>query len=114
MEHIPACPQCGMEHTYPDESNYICPDCAYEWPINAEDGTDATAEQTREVRDSNGNLLKDGDDVLIIKDLKVKGSSTLKKGTKARGIRIIEGDHDIACRIDGIALELKSEFLRKA
>ena len=100
-----------MEHTYPDDENYVCPDCAHEWPMQAAE----TTEEVREVRDSNGNVLKDGDDVLLIKDLKVKGSSTnLKKGTKARGIRIIDGDHDIACRIDGTPYELKSEFLRKA
>ena len=111
MENIPACPKCAMEHTYPDGNNYICPDCAYEWPIHAAE----IVEETPEVRDSNGNLLQDGDDVLLIKDLKVKGSSTnLKKGTKARGIRLIPGDHDVSCRIDGTAYELKSEFLRKA
>lgn len=111
MENIPACPQCAMEHTYPDGDNYVCPDCAHEWPMHTTEST----EETREVRDSNGNPLKDGDDVLLIKDLKVKGSSTnLKKGTKARGIRIIDGDHDVACRINGTSYELKSEFLKKA
>ncbi len=100
-----------MDHTYPDQELYICPDCAHEWPIKAA----AIAEEELSVRDSNGNVLKDGDDVLLIKDLKVKGSSTnLKKGTKVRGIRIIRGDHDIACRINGTPYELKSEFLRKA
>ena len=111
MQNIPASPQCAMEHTYPDGDLYICPDCAHEWPMVA----DTPEEEHREVRDSNGNLLQDGDDVLLIKDLKVKGSSTnLKKGTKARGIRIIDGDHDVACRINGISYELKSEFLKKA
>lgn len=111
MQHIPACPQCSMEHTYPDGDFYICPDCAHEWPIQAEDST----EEVRQVRDSNGNPLQDGDDVLLIKDLKVKGSSTnLKKGTKVRGIRLIDGDHDISGRINGTSYELKSEFLRKA
>lgn len=100
-----------MEHTYPDGENYVCPDCAHEWPMQATEASD----DTREVRDSNGNVLQDGDDVLLIKDLKVKGSSTnLKKGTKVRGIRIIDGDHDIACRINGISYELKSEFMKKA
>lgn len=112
MEHLPACPQCTMEHTYPDGDNYICPDCAHEWPIQA---TESSTDTDREVRDSNGNVLKDGDDALLIKDLKVKGSSTnLKKGTKVRSIRIIDGDHDIACKINGISYELKSEFMRKA
>lgn len=111
MNTIPACPQCGMEHTYPDQDHYICPDCAHEWPIQAE----TQSEDIPVVRDSNGTPLQDGDDVLLIKDLKVKGSSTnLKKGTKVRGIRIIEGDHDIACRINGTPYELKSEFLKKA
>lgn len=111
MHSIPACPQCSMEHTYPDGETYICPDCAYEWPIQAAE----TTEEIRQVRDSNGNPLQDGDDVLLIKDLKVKGSSTnLKKGTKVRGIRIIDGDHDISGRINGTSYELKSEFLKKA
>lgn len=111
MHSIPACPQCSMEHTYPDGETYICPDCAYEWPIQAAEKT----EEIRQVRDSNGNPLQDGDDVLLIKDLKVKGSSTnLKKGTKVRGIRIIDGDHDISGRINGTSYELKSEFLKKA
>lgn len=111
MENIPACPQCGMEHTYPDGDHYVCPDCAHEWPMVAEESTS----EVKEVRDSNGTVLQDGDDVLLIKDLKVKGSSTnLKKGTKVRSIRIIDGDHDIACRINGTPYELKSEFLRKA
>lgn len=111
MHSIPACPQCSMEHTYPDGETYICPDCAYEWPIQAAE----TTEEIRQVRDSNGNPLQDGDDVLLIKDLKVKGSSTnLKKGTKVRGIRLIDGDHDISGRINGTSYELKSEFLKKA
>ena len=111
MHSIPACPQCSMEHTYPDGETYICPDCAYEWPIQAAE----TTEEIRQVRDSNGNPLQDGDDVLLIKDLKVKGSSTnLKKGTKVRGIRIIDGYHDISGRINGTSYELKSEFLKKA
>lgn len=111
MQSIPACPQCAMEHTYPDGNLYICPDCSYEWPIHASEDT----EEVHQVRDSNGNPLQDGDDVLLIKDLKVKGSSTnLKKGTKVRGIRLIEGDHDVSGRINGTSYELKSEFLRKA
>lgn len=111
MQSIPACPQCGMNHTYPDQELYICPDCAHEWPIVATHHD----EEAKVVRDSNGTPLQDGDDVLLIKDLKVKGSSTnLKKGTKVRGIRIIDGDHDIACRINGTPYELKSEFLKKA
>lgn len=111
MQSLPHCPACGMDHTYPDQDLYICPDCAHEWPMQVAEPTEAAPT----VRDSNGTPLQDGDDVLLIKDLKVKSSSTnLKKGTKVRGIRIIDGDHDIACRINGTSYELKSEFLRKA
>lgn len=113
MNDLPKCPECGSEYTYEDGSQYVCPECAHEWAIGgAGEGGDAA----RVVRDANGNLLQDGDTVTVIKDLKVKGSSSVVKvGTKVRNIRLVEGDHDIDCRIEGIgAMKLKSEFVKKA
>lgn len=91
---------------------YVCPECAHEWPQVAAE----TADQARVVKDAYGNVLADGDSVTLIKDLKVKGSSSvLKVGTKVKSIRLVEGDHDIDCRIDGFgAMQLKSEFVKKA
>lgn len=109
---IPACPLCALEHTYQDEDNYVCPDCAHEWSVVAstDDEDDGPI-----IKDSNGNVLADGDAVFLIKDLKVKGSSTtLKKGTKVRSIRLISGDHEVDCKIDGISFQLKAAFLKKA
>ena len=118
---IPACPQCGLENTYPDGSNYVCPDCAFEWPQVAETAdTDADAGDgiVRDaVRDANGNPLADGDAVILVKDLKVKGSSsTLKKGTKIKSIRLVDGadGHNVDCKTDLGSMLLKSEFLKKA
>ena len=90
---------------------YVCPECAHEWPQQAADAAD----QARVVKDAYGNVLTDGDSVTLIKDLKVKGSSSaLKVGTKVKSIRLVEGDHDIDCRIDGFgAMQLKSEFVKK-
>jgi protein PhnA len=92
---------------------YVCPECAHEWPKQADA---AVAAEQRGVRDAHGNLLQDGDSVTVIKDLKVKGSaSVVKVGTKVKNIRLVEGDHDIDCKIDGIgAMQLKSEFVKKA
>lgn len=113
MPTPPACPVCKLEHTYQDGEHYICPDCAHEWPMVAAQLEEH--DDTPEIRDANGNPLADGDDVYLIKDLRVKGSSTtLKKGAKARGIRIVPGDHEISCKIDGISYELKAEFLKKS
>ncbi len=109
---IPNCPKCGSEFAYEDAGLLICPECAHEWtPSSAE----ANAEEVRVVRDANGNVLVDGDTVTLVKDLKVKGSSlVIKVGTKAKNIRIIEGDHDIDCKIDGVgAMQLKSGFVKK-
>jgi protein PhnA len=108
------CPQCASEFVYQDGSLWICPECAHEW------NPDAAAEAAEDagVRDSNGNLLQDGDSVTVIKDLKVKGSSSVVKGgTKVKGIRLVDSTdgHNIACKIDGIgAMNLKSEFVKKA
>lgn len=113
MSALPKCPKCSSEFTYEDGSNYVCPECAHEWP---KDAPVESAEQQRVVRDSVGNVLADGDTITVIKDLKVKGSSaTVKVGTKVKNIRLVEGDHDIDCKIDGIGpMSLKSEFVKKA
>ena len=112
MSALPHCPQCNSEYTYEDGTNYVCPECAHEWPQQAAEAV----EEKRVWKDANGNLLQDGDSVTVIKDLKIKGSSSVVKvGTKVKNIRLIEGDHDIDCKIDGIgAMQLKSEFVKKA
>ncbi|PJD95713.1 MAG: alkylphosphonate utilization protein [Legionella sp.] len=107
---IPPCPQCGSNYTYTDNNLIICPECAYEW-------SDALSEaaEDHKIKDAHGTLLNDGDTVTVIKDLKVKGSSLIiKVGTKIKNIRVVGGDHDIDCKIEGIgAMKLKSEFLKK-
>ena len=108
----PKCPACSSEYTYEDGANYVCPECAHEWPqAAADDGVEAE----KVFKDANGNVLQDGDSVTVIKDLKVKGSSlVVKVGTKVKNIRLIEGDHNIDCKIDGIgAMKLKTEFVKK-
>ncbi|MBU1819451.1 MAG: alkylphosphonate utilization protein [Gammaproteobacteria bacterium] len=115
---VPACPQCGLENTYPDADNYVCPDCAFEWPQVA-DATDTDPAEAGDgvVRDANGNPLADGDAVILVKDLKVKGSSSsLKKGTKIKSIRLVDGadGHNVDCKTDLGSMLLKSEFLKKA
>ena len=108
MSDIPACPECSMENTYPDGESYICADCGYEWPMHEEEDVEAT------VKDSNGNALLDGDTVVLIKDLKVKGTSiTLKVGTKIKGIRIVGGDHEVDCKTEAGKMMLKAQFLKK-
>ena len=112
MSTIPSCPQCGMENTYPDADNFVCADCGHEWPQLASAGSDDSDE--RIVKDSNGNVLADGDAVVLIKDLKVKGSSTtLKMGTKIKSIRIVGGDHEVDCKMDGGSFMLKACYLKK-
>jgi protein PhnA len=112
MTSLPPCPQCNSEYTYEDGEMFVCPECAHEWPKAAP----AAAEEVRVVRDAVGNVLQDGDSVTVIKDLKVKGSSlVVKVGTKVKNIRLVDGDHDIDCKIDGVgAMGLKSEFVKKA
>lgn len=112
MSELPKCPECDSAYTYEDGPLYVCPECAHEWPRSGEE----KADEERTVRDAHGNLLADGDAITVIKDLKVKGSSlVVKVGTKVRNIRLVDGDHDIDCRIDGIgAMKLKSEFVKKA
>lgn len=115
MSDFPGCPQCNSRLTYEDGGMYVCPECAYEWLKNAIQQNES-GEQRRVVRDAVGNELRNGDAITVIKDLKVKGSSlVVKMGTKVKNIRLIEGDHDIDCKIDGIgAIQLKSEFVKKA
>lgn len=112
MTTLPKCPQCSSEFTYEDGAMYVCPECAHEW---AKEGLAEPSEAGLVVRDAVGNVLQDGDSVTVIKDLKVKGSSlVVKVGTKVKNIRLVEGDHDIDCKIDGIgAMSLKSEFVKK-
>lgn len=112
MSTLPKCPACSSSYTYEDGDTFVCPECAHEWPMAAPE--EAIAE--RVVRDAFGTELKDGDSVTVIKDLKVKGaSSSVKVGTKVKNIRIVDGDHDIDCKIDGFgAMQLKSEFVKKA
>lgn len=112
MNELPNCPKCGSEYTYEDGNQLVCPECAHEWTPGAEA---KAVEETKVVKDANGNVLQDGDSVTVIKDLKVKGSSSvLKQGTKAKSIRLVDGDHDIDCKIDGFGpMKLKSEFVKK-
>jgi protein PhnA len=112
MTTLPKCPTCRSEYTYEDGENYVCPECAHEWPQTAA----ASATEVSVVRDAFGNELKAGDSITVIKDLKIKGSSAVvKTGVKIKIIRLVDGDHDIDCRIDGIgAMQLKSEFVKKA
>lgn len=112
MVALPNCPKCNSEYTYEDGNMFVCPECAHEWSQQVDS---VNNEEQQIVKDSNGNVLNDGDAVTVIKDLKVKGSSsTLKQGTKVKSIRIVEGDHNIDCKIDGFgAMKLKSEFVKK-
>lgn len=120
MHHLPPCPECQADFTYMEGVLCVCPSCAHEWspaaapseePASADDPADESV-----VRDANGNVLQNGDAVIVIKDLKLKGSSlVIKGGTKVKNIRLVEGDHNIDCKVDGIgAMSLKSEFVRKA
>lgn len=112
MNTLPQCPECSSPYTYEDGNICICPECAYEWDKSA---TIESTDQTHVAHDAFRNVLRDGDSVTVIKDLKLKGSSSvIKVGTKVKNIRIVEGDHNIDCKIDGIgAMQLKSEFVKK-
>lgn len=113
MSKLPNCPQCNSEYTYEDRDVFVCPECAHEWSGASVEATD----DQEAVKDAFGNVLADGDAVTVIKDLKVKGSSTvIKQGTKVKSIRLIDAEdgHDIDCKIDGFgAMKLKSEFVKK-
>lgn len=112
---IPPCPVCAMENTYPDGANYICADCAHEWPMVAASSEAEADDVALVVKDANGNLLADGDSCVLIKDLKVKGTSiTLKAGTRIKSIRLVDGDHDIDCKVDGTPYMLKAMYMKKA
>jgi len=110
MHTLPPCPLCQSAYTYEDGANYVCPECAHEWPVQA------APETARVYRDASGTILQDGDTVTVIKDLKPKGSGgVIKQGTKVKNIRLVDADHDIDCKIDGFgAMSLKTEFVRKA
>jgi len=113
MSTLPPCPQCASAYTYEDGANLVCPECGHEWSASAA----VEAESATKVwKDAHGNVLNDGDTVTLVKDLKIKGSSSvIKVGTKVKNIRLIEGDHDIDCKIDGFGpMQLKSEFIKKA
>lgn len=117
MNELPKCPECGSEFTYEMGYMLVCPECAHEWqPADETEKTETTDAGADVVKDAYGTELKDGDTVTVIKDLKVKGaSSVVKVGTKVKNIRLVDGDHDIDCKIDGIgAMGLKSEFVKKA
>jgi protein PhnA len=109
---LPTCPKCQSEFTYEDGANFVCPECAHEWPQHVQVELDSV----KIFKDASGNVLQDDDSVTLIKDLKLKGSSSvIKVGTKVKNIRLVEGDHDIDCKIDGFgAMQLKTEFVRKA
>lgn len=106
---MPNCPMCQSEYTYEDHGLFVCPECGHEWSGNEE------VEEGLVVKDSNGNQLQEGDSVTVIKDLKVKGASgAIKQGTKVKNIRLVEGDHNIDCKVDGFGpMKLKSEFVKK-
>ena len=118
MSELPPCPQCKSAYTYEDRSLCVCPECGHEWSkvaAAAEAAAAAAADGPKVWKDANGTVLQDGDSVVIVKDLKVRGATgALKVGTKVRNIRLVDGDHDIDCKIDGFgAMQLKSEFVRK-
>jgi protein PhnA len=118
MSTLPPCPSCASPYVYESGTLLVCPECAHEWVAGADAAAGATgdtAEGPRVIRDANGNVLADGDTVTVIKDLKIKGTSqVVKVGTKVKNIRLVDGDHDIDCRIDGVGgMKLKSEFVRK-
>lgn len=110
MSDLPNCPECDSSYTYQDQDLFVCPECAHEWSQSAD-----VEDDEKMIKDSNGNTLQDGDTITVIKDLKIKGSSSVVKvGTKVKNIRLVDGDHDIDCKIDGIgAMKLKSQFVKK-
>ncbi len=112
MSSLPSCPKCNSEYTYQDRSLFVCPSCAHEW---SDEATTNAASEEKVYKDANGNVLHDGDTITVIKDLKIKGSSlVVKVGTKIKNIRLVDEDHDIDCKIDGIGpMKLKSEFVKK-
>ena len=116
MSELPPCPKCASSYTYEDAEQYVCPECGHEWSSQLPSEEATQTDDMLVVHDAYGTELQDGDAVTVIKDLKVKGaSSTLKVGTKVKSIRLVEGDHNIDCSIDGFGkMKLKSEFVKKA
>lgn len=112
MSSLPNCPNCNSEYVYEDGMFFICPECTHEW---GKDTVENSAPHDRVIKDANGNVLQDGDSVTVVKDLKVKGSSlVVKVGTKVKNIRLVDGDHDIDCKVEGIGpMKLKSQFVKK-
>lgn len=112
MNNVPKCPKCNSAYTYEDNGIWICPECAHEWSVHVESDR---SEDKKVVKDAHGNILNDGDSVALIKDLKIKGSSSvIKAGTKVKNIRLVDEDHNIDCKIDGFGkMGLKSEFVKK-
>lgn len=113
MSDLPNCPKCNSEHTYEDRSLFVCPECSNEWTAESTPNEESTE---RVFKDANGVVLEDGDTVIVTKDLKVKGSSiVVKGGTKVKNIRLVDGDHDIDCKIKGVgSMQLKTQFVKKA
>ncbi len=113
---LPACPKCSCVYTYEDGPLLVCPECAHEWSAAATAAGVDTTDEKRVWKDAHGTVLVDGDTVTIIKDLKVKGANaSLKVGTKVKNIRLVEGDHDIDCKIEGFGpMQIKSEYVKKA
>lgn len=115
MPDVPPCPSCTLENTYPDGGLLICPDCGHEWSADTAAAMASEEDDRLVVKDAHGNLLADGDSVVLIKDLRLKGSSTvIKGGTKIRGIRLVSGDHEVDCKVDGMSIMLKAQYLKKA
>ena len=116
MSELPPCPACKSVYSYTDGQHLVCPECGHEWSPDEPTVSEGVVTDDQIVRDSNGNLLSDGDTITVIKDLKVKGSSSvLKVGTRVKNIKLVDGDHDIDCKVDGIGpMKLKSEFVKKA
>jgi len=116
MPEFPPCPECHSEYTYQDGPVLVCPSCSHEWSPSADTADKPTEADESEVRDAHGNVLQNGDAVIVMKDLKVKGAaSVVKAGTKVKKIRLVDGDHNIDCKIDGIgSMGLKSEFVKRA
>lgn len=113
MPDTPPCPKCNSQYAYPMDHLLVCPECAHEW--NPEDVAEEEVETGLVVKDANGSVLQDGDTVVVVKDLPVKGApKPIKAGTKVKNIRLVEGDHNIDCKIDGFgSMALKSEFVKK-
>ena len=104
----PACPECTMEEVIAHSDKWECVTCGFEWP------KEEVPEASRVVKDAHGNVLRDGDCVVLIKDLKLGGTQVLKGGSKSKPIKLVDGDHEISCKVDGIAVGLKAQFVKKA